>query len=81
MKKIFHQPLAIAALLITLALLAGNARAAAMSDYWENFATDGLLRGGAVTTAGAAGSSAVVKGFWTATTAYAVGMSWFLTPA
>jgi hypothetical protein len=43
------------------------------SDFLENFLIDGLLRGGCLTTAGAAGSSAVVKGLWTGTTAYAVG--------
>lgn len=46
---------------------------ASMSDFLENRLVDGLLRGGCLTTAGAAGSSAVVKGIWTATTAYAVG--------
>jgi hypothetical protein len=45
----------------------------AMSDYLENFLTDGVWRGGALTSAGAAGSSAVVKGIWTASTVYAVG--------
>lgn len=44
-----------------------------MSDYLENFLADGIFRGGALTSAGAAGSSAVVKGVWTATTAYVVG--------
>jgi len=43
------------------------------SDYLENLLIDGLYRGGCLTTAGAAGSSAVVKGLWTATTGYAVG--------
>lgn len=46
---------------------------AGFSDYYENLLTDGLLRGGCLTTAGAAGSTAVVKGIWTATTAYALG--------
>jgi hypothetical protein len=44
-----------------------------LSDFLENFLIDGLFRGGALTSAGAAGSSAVVKGVWTATTAYALG--------
>jgi hypothetical protein len=43
------------------------------SDYLENLLVDGLYRGGCLTTAGAAGSSAVVKGLWTATTAYVIG--------
>src|SRR5438105_4243271 len=43
------------------------------SDYMENLLIDGLMRGGCLTTAGAAGSSAIVKGVWTATTAYVVG--------
>lgn len=46
---------------------------AGKSDYLENLIIDGLLRGGCLTTAGAAGSSAVVKGIWTATTAYSAG--------
>jgi hypothetical protein len=46
---------------------------AGKSDYLENLFIDGFLRGGCLTTAGAAGSSAVVKGIWTATTAYVVG--------
>lgn len=45
----------------------------AMSDYLENLLTDGLWRGGCLTAAGAAGSSAVVKGIWTASTSYSVG--------
>lgn len=43
------------------------------SDYLENLLTDGIFRGGCLTTAGAAGSSAIVKGLWTATTAYVIG--------
>src|SRR4051812_5855849 len=46
---------------------------ASMSDFLENRLIDGLLRGGCLTTAGAAGSAAVVKGIWTATTAYVAG--------
>jgi hypothetical protein len=46
---------------------------AGKSDFFENMVIDGFLRGGCLTTAGAAGSSAVVKGMWTATTAYVVG--------
>lgn len=44
-----------------------------MSDALENMLIDGLFRGGCLTSAGAAGSSAVVKGIWTASTAYALG--------
>lgn len=44
-----------------------------MSDYLENLLVDGFFRGGCLTSAGAAGSSAVVKGIWTASTAYVVG--------
>lgn len=47
--------------------------AAQASDYLENLLIDGLFRGGCLTTAGAAGSSAIIKGLWTATTAYVVG--------
>jgi hypothetical protein len=43
------------------------------TDFLQNLLVDGLRRGGALTTAGAAGSSAVVKGIWTASTAYSVG--------
>jgi hypothetical protein len=46
---------------------------AGKSDFLENMVIDGMLRGGCLTTAGAAGSSAVVTGIWTATTAYVVG--------
>jgi hypothetical protein len=46
---------------------------ASMSDFLENMLVDGLARGGCLTTAGAAGSAAVVTGIWTATTAYTVG--------
>jgi hypothetical protein len=42
-----------------------------LSDYMENLLVDGVYRGGCLTSAGAAGSSAVVKGIWTASTAYA----------
>lgn len=45
----------------------------ALTDFAENRGIDGLLRGGCLTTAGAFNSAAVVKGIWTATTAYAVG--------
>lgn len=44
-----------------------------MSDFLENFLTDGIFRGGAMNAAGTLSSSAVVKGIWTATTAYVVG--------
>lgn len=44
------------------------------SDYLENLLIDGLFRGGCLTTAGAAGSAAVVnKGLWAPTTAYNTG--------
>jgi hypothetical protein len=46
---------------------------AGKSDYLENLVVDGFLRGGCLTTAGAAGSSAIVTGIWTATTAYSAG--------
>lgn len=46
---------------------------AGKSDFLENMVIDSFFRGGCLTTAGAAGSSAVVKGVWTATTAYALG--------
>lgn len=46
---------------------------AGKSDYFENLMIDGFFRGGCLTAAGAAGSSAVVKGLWTALTAYVVG--------
>jgi hypothetical protein len=46
---------------------------AGKSDFLENLFIDGFFRGGCLTTAGAAGSSAVVKGIWTATTAYSLG--------
>lgn len=44
-----------------------------LSNYQENQLVDGLLRGGALAPAGTVNSTAVVKGIWTATTAYAVG--------
>lgn len=43
------------------------------SDFLENFLTDGLFRGGALAAGGGVNSTAVVKGVWTATTAYALG--------
>lgn len=43
------------------------------SDYMENFLADGLFRGGAMNLSGAVGSTAVVKGLWTASIAYVVG--------
>lgn len=46
---------------------------AALSDFIENFLVDGLLRGGALGSGGAVNSTAVVKGIWTATTAYVLG--------
>lgn len=44
-----------------------------LSTYLGNLLVDGLYRGGALTSAGAAGSSAVVKGVRTASTAYSLG--------
>ncbi len=45
-----------------------------LSNYLTNFLIDGLYRGGALTSAGAAGSTAVVnKGVWAASTSYSVG--------
>lgn len=45
-----------------------------LSNYAENFEIDGIFRGGAITSAGAAGSTAVVnKGIWAITTAYVAG--------
>lgn len=44
-----------------------------MTDFMENRCIDGIFRGGCLTTAGAAGSTTVVKGIWTASTAYVVG--------
>lgn len=46
---------------------------AAFSDYLENFLADGLFRGGAMNTSGTVNSTAIVKGLWTASTAYALG--------
>lgn len=46
----------------------------AFSNYLQNRIIDGMLRGGALTSAGAAGSTAVCnKGIWTATTSYSLG--------
>jgi hypothetical protein len=44
-----------------------------LSNYVTNRLIDGQYRGGALTSAGAAGSSAVVAGVWAATTAYTLG--------
>lgn len=46
---------------------------AGKSDFLENRFLDGFFRGGCLTTAGAAGASTVVKGIWTASTAYVLG--------
>lgn len=43
------------------------------SDFLQNAIVDGLRRSGAIDTTGAANSTAVVKGLWTASTAYVVG--------
>lgn len=43
------------------------------SNTYENYEIDGVFRGGAVNSAGTVNSTAVVKGFWAATTVYAVG--------
>jgi hypothetical protein len=45
----------------------------ALSDFAENLLIDGYMRGGALGTGGAVNSTSVVKGVWTATTAYSVG--------
>lgn len=45
----------------------------AWSDWAENMIVDGFLRGGALAAGGGVNSTAVVKGVWTATTAYVVG--------
>lgn len=45
----------------------------ALSNYLENMVIDGLFRGGALGSGGAVNSTAVIKGVWTATTAYVVG--------
>jgi hypothetical protein len=44
-----------------------------MSNYLENLLVDGLFRGGALAAGGGVNSTAVVKGVWTATTAYVAG--------
>jgi hypothetical protein len=44
-----------------------------LSNFLQNRIVDGLFRGGALNAAGAVNSTAVVKGVWTASTAYAVG--------
>lgn len=43
------------------------------SDFMQNRIVDGLLRGGALAAGGTVNSTSVVKGVWTATTAYSVG--------
>ncbi|MDB6104062.1 MAG: hypothetical protein JWO52_4061 [Gammaproteobacteria bacterium] len=43
------------------------------SNYYENYEIDGVFRGGALNSAGTVNSTAVVKGIWTATTAYVLG--------
>jgi hypothetical protein len=45
----------------------------AFSNFIENGIVDGLLRGGALAAGGGVNSTAVVKGVWTASTAYALG--------
>lgn len=45
----------------------------AYTDVMENRLIDGLFRGGAINASGALNSAAVVKGLWTASTAYALG--------
>jgi hypothetical protein len=44
-----------------------------LANYAENFLVDGLFRGGAINSSGALNSSAVIKGIWTASTAYSLG--------
>lgn len=43
------------------------------SDFLENRLTDGVMRGGALTSGGLVSSTAVVKAVWAATTAYLLG--------
>lgn len=43
------------------------------SNYYENYEIDGVFRGGALNSSGTVNSTAVVKGIWTATTAYVAG--------
>ena len=44
-----------------------------LSTYWQNLLIDGLFRGGGLTSSGTAGSSSVVTGIRTVSTAYSVG--------
>lgn len=63
-------------LVLCMTLCAGlyqQANAGAASDFVENAVIDGYMRGGALGTGGAVNSTAVVKGVWTASTAYVVG--------
>jgi hypothetical protein len=46
---------------------------AAKSNYFNNFEIDGIFRGGALNSAGAVNSTAVVAGVWTASTVYTLG--------
>jgi len=43
------------------------------SDFIENMLVDSMFRGGALNASGAVNSTAVIKGVWTATTAYVAG--------
>jgi hypothetical protein len=45
----------------------------AATNAFENMLIDGHFRGGCLTTSGSAGSAAVVKALWSASTAYALG--------
>lgn len=44
-----------------------------LSNFTTNLLVDGLFRGGALNSSGTTGSSAVITGVWTATTAYTAG--------
>lgn len=63
-------------LVLCMTLCAGvhqQALAGSLSDFAENAIVDGYMRGGALGSGGAVNSIAVVKGVWTASTAYVVG--------
>ena len=51
----------------------GALRMPALSNVLKNQLIDGLIRGGAVNSAGTVNSTAVITGIWAATTAYTVG--------
>ena len=65
--------LALAAVVAISALSPQQSIAGSLSDFGENLVIDGLFRGGALGSGGSVNSTAVVKGVWTASTAYSVG--------